>query len=103
MRCCRLSVATALPPVSGFEPAAVTRQIAGEFLEAEIKKLPPLKEEPSVDRKTYPDFAGRYDYKTAVLTISVEQKRFYAQLTGQEKYEILPSAKDAFFWKTTNA
>ena len=98
-----IALANALPSVSGFEPSAVTRQIARNFLEAEIKKLPPLKEEPSVDRKTYPDFAGRYDYKTAVLTISVEQKRLYAQLTGQEKYEILPSAKDAFFWKITDA
>lgn len=101
--CTVIVLANASPPMTGFEPTAVTRQIAGKFLEAEIKKLPPLKEEPSVSRKTYPDFAGRYDYKTAALTVSVEQERLYAQLTGQEKYEILPSAKDTFFWKITAA
>lgn len=98
-----VALANALPPVAGFEPSAVTRQIAGKFLVAEIKKLPPLKEDPAVDRKTYPDFAGRYDYKTAVLTVSFDQDHLYAQLTGQEKYEIFPTTKDAFFWKITDA
>ncbi len=101
--CTVIALANALPPVTGFEPSAVTRQIAGKFLEAEIKALPPLKEDPSVDRKTYSDFAGRYDYKTAVLTVNAEQDHLYAQLTGQEKYEIFPAAKDAFFWKITDA
>ena len=54
-------------------------------------------------RKTYPDFAGRYDYKTAVLTVSFDQDHLYAQLTGQEKYEIFPTTNDAFFWKITDA
>ena len=101
--CTVITLGNALPPVSGFEPSAISRQITGKFLEAEIKKLPPPKEDPSVDRKRYPDFAGRYDYKTAVLTVSVDDNRLHGQLTGQEKYEIFPSAKDTFFWKITDA
>ena len=98
-----IALANASPPVAGFEPAAVTRQIAGKFLEAEIKKLPPLKENPAVDRKSYPDFVGRYDYKNAVLTVTTDNSHLYSQLTGQEKYEIFPSAPDAFFWKIADA
>jgi CubicO group peptidase (beta-lactamase class C family) len=101
--CTVIALANALPPVAGFEPSAVTRQIAGKFLEADIKKLPPIQEDPSVDKTIYPDFAGRYDYKNAVLTISAEKDHLYAQLTGQEKFEIFPSAKDEFFWKVTDA
>ena len=101
--CTVVALANALPPTSGFEPSAVTRQIAGKFLDADIKRLPPIKEDPSVDRKIYQDFTGRYDYKNAVLTVSVEKDHLYAQLTGQEKFEIFPSAKDEFFWKVTDA
>ncbi len=101
--CTVIALANALPPVTGFEPSAVTRQIAGKFLEAEIKKLPPPTEDASVERKTYSNFIGRYDYKNAVLTVSHDQDHLYTQLTGQEKYEVFPSAPDAFFWKITDA
>jgi CubicO group peptidase (beta-lactamase class C family) len=102
-RCTVVALANALPPVAGFEPAAVTRKIAGKFLEADIARLPPLAEDPAVNKKTYPDFAGRYDYKNAVMTVTVEGERLHAQLSGQPKFEIFPSAPDAFFWKVTDA
>jgi CubicO group peptidase (beta-lactamase class C family) len=102
-RCTVVALANAMPPVPGFEPAAVTRQIAGKFLAAEIEKLPPPEEDPAVDPKSYPDFVGRYDYKNAVLTVSVENGRLHARLTGQPKFEIFPSGRDEFFWKVTDA
>ena len=80
--CTVVALANAMPPVPGFEPSIVTRSIAGKFLEKEISKVPPPVEDPAADRKAYPDFAGRYDYKTAVLTVSVENDRLHAQLTG---------------------
>ena len=101
--CTVIALANALPPVPGFEPSAVTRQIAGKFLEAEIKNLPPPVVDAAVERKTYSNFAGRYDYKNAVLTVSHDQVHLYTQLTGQQKYEVFPSAPDAFFWKITDA
>lgn len=102
-RCTIVALANAMPPVPGREPAGVTRNIAGKFLEAEIKKLPPPKEDPNVDRKTYADFAGRYAYQGAVMTVTVEGDRLQSQLTGQEKFEIFPGAPDRFFWKVTDA
>ncbi len=101
--CTVIALGNALPPAPGFEPSAVTRKIAGKFLQTEISKLPPLAEDPASDRSVYPDYAGRYDYKDAVLTVTVKDGRLLAQLTGQEKYEISPSARDAFFWKITDA
>jgi CubicO group peptidase (beta-lactamase class C family) len=101
--CTVVALANAMPPVDGFEPGGVTRKIAGKFLEADIAKLPPLEEDSTVDKKTYPDFAGRYDYKSAVMTVTVEDGRLHAQLSGQPKFEISPSAPDTFFWKVTDA
>ena len=102
-RCTVIALANALPPAPGCEPSAVTRQIAGKFLQPEIARLPLPTEDPAVDRSSYPDYAGRYDYKNAILTVNVENGRLFGQLTGQEKYEIFPSKRDAFFWKITAA
>jgi CubicO group peptidase (beta-lactamase class C family) len=101
--CTVVALANAMPEASGYEPAAVTRKIAEKLLEDEIKKLPPPTENTSIDKKTYPAFAGRYDYKNAVMTVTVEKNRLYAQLTGQPKFEIFPSAPNEFFWKVTDA
>jgi CubicO group peptidase (beta-lactamase class C family) len=102
-KCTIVVLANALPPVNGCAPGEVSRKIAEKFLEPEIKALPPLKEEPAIDRKTYPDFAGRYDYQGAILTVTAEGDHLYAQLTGQPRYEIFASAPDEFFWKVTDA
>jgi len=102
-RCTIVALANASPCVTGRDPAGVARTIAGKFLAAEIAKLPPLKEDPSVDKKSYAAIAGRYDYQGGVLTVTVEGDRLHAQLTGQEKFEIFPSAPDQFFWKVTDA
>jgi CubicO group peptidase (beta-lactamase class C family) len=102
-RCTIVVLGNALPPVDDRAPAAITRKIAEKFLEAETKAVPPPKEDPSVDKKTYPDYAGRYAYQGAVLTVTAENDHLFGQLTGQAKYEIFPSAPDAFFWKITDA
>ena len=101
--CTVIALTNSMPSAPGFEPGTIARNLAEKFLEEDIKKIPPLKEDPGVDRKSYPSLAGRYDYKNAVATVSVENDRLYAQLTGQPKHEIYPSAPDHFFWKVTDA
>lgn len=98
-----VALANALPPVDGREPAGVTRQLVRKLLETEIKALPPLQEDPNVDKKSFPDFAGRYDYTTAIMTVTTEGDRLFAQLTNQPKFEIFPSAPNEFFWRVTDA
>ncbi len=101
--CTVIALTNSMPSAPGFEPGTIARNLAEKFLEEDIKKIPPLKEDPGVDRKSYPSLAGRYDYKNAVATVSVENDRLYAQLTSQPKHEIFPSAPDHFFWKVTDA
>ncbi len=96
-------LANALPTIKGLEPTAIAQTIGKNVLAEEIKKIPAPTVNANVDPKTYAALVGRYDYKTAILTVTVEGDKLYAQLTGQEKYEIFPSGTREFFWKVTDA
>jgi len=48
---------------------------------------------------------GRYDYGSglAILTVTREGDRLYAQLTGQPKFQIFAQSETEFFWKVAVA
>ncbi|MFD0999591.1 serine hydrolase [Ohtaekwangia kribbensis] len=49
-------------------------------------------------------YTGRYDFQNgAVMTITAEGSDLYAQLSGQNKFPIFPSAPDEYFWKVVDA
>ena len=49
-------------------------------------------------------YAGRYDFMNgAVMQITLEGNKLFAQLSGQEKFEIFPSSQNEFFWKVVEA
>ncbi len=50
-------------------------------------------------------YVGKYDYGQgkAVMTVSREGNRLFAQLTGQPKFEIFPKSETVFFWKIVPA
>ncbi len=102
-RCTIVALANALPAAPGSAPGEVTRALASKVLEAAIAKLPSPAEDASVDRSRYPDYSGRYDYKNGVMTVTAEDGRLFAKLTGQEKAEIFPAGEDTFFWKIVDA
>ncbi len=91
--------AEAVPP--GLVPVTLGREIAEKFLAADLPPPPAI--DPKVDPKTYADYAGQYDYGAKVMTITLEENRLYAQLDGQPRFEIFPSAPDRFFWKVVDA
>ena len=50
------------------------------------------------------NFSGKYDYgQGMVLTVTVEGSQIYAQMTGQQKFEIFPAGNNKFFWKIVDA
>jgi CubicO group peptidase (beta-lactamase class C family) len=67
-------------------------------------RLEDLKEV-KADAATYDAFVGKYDYGAgkAILTVSREGDRLFAQLTGQPKFEIFPKSPTEFFWKVVDA
>ncbi len=68
-----------------------------------VAKLPSLVAA-KVDPARLAAYAGRYDYGNgAVLTVTKEGDRLFAQMTGQGKAEIFPKSETEFFWKIINA
>ena len=61
--------------------------------------------EAKVEPKAFDAYVGRYDYGggKAVMTITREGNRLFAQLTGQPKFEVFPKSETEFFWKVVNA
>ena len=58
-----------------------------------------------VDASNYAALLGRYDYGQgqAILTVTREGDKLFAQLTGQPKFEIYPKSATEFFWKVVDA
>jgi len=49
-------------------------------------------------------FTGRFELlNVGVMTITTEDNKLYAQLSGQPKFEIFARAEDEFFWKVVDA
>jgi CubicO group peptidase (beta-lactamase class C family) len=49
-------------------------------------------------------YEGRYDFRNGlVMTVTSEGDGLYAQLSGQSRFQIYPSAQDEFFWKVVEA
>jgi hypothetical protein len=57
----------------------------------------------SVSQDTLEAYTGKYDYGTAVLTVTREGNRLFAQLSGQPRFEIFPKSNSEFFWKMVDA
>ncbi len=96
-------LSNAMPPPPGTAPSALVPVAVRAFLPAEIAAHAP-KIDPAIDPKTYPDYVGRYDYKgSGIQEITTANGHLYAQLTGQDKFEVYPSAPDTFFFKIAAA
>jgi len=57
-----------------------------------------------LDSAILDSYVGKYDYgQGKVMTVTREENRLFAQLTGQPPFEIFPKSKTEFFWKVVNA
>jgi CubicO group peptidase (beta-lactamase class C family) len=49
-------------------------------------------------------YEGRFDYGGGmVLTVTAEEGKLYAQMSGQQRFEIFPRGGDEFYWKVVDA
>jgi CubicO group peptidase (beta-lactamase class C family) len=57
-----------------------------------------------IDKNKLNDFVGRYDYgNSMVLTVTQADDKLFAQMSGQNQFELFPSAEDEFYWKVVEA
>lgn len=62
------------------------------------------REEVEVDTEIYNDYVGEYQLIPGlIVTISREENKIFAQLTGQTMFEIFPGSEDEFFYKVVEA
>lgn len=67
---------------------------------ADIEEKEPI----DIDSKIYDDYLGQYQLgENLIFTISREGDRLFAQLTGQEAFEIFPTSETEFFYKVIDA
>jgi CubicO group peptidase (beta-lactamase class C family) len=96
-------LSNALPNIPNLNPSGLTSQIAELYLYPFMEKHEPQQVATDFDPTLLDDYVGRYDYQSGIMTIRREGDQLFAQLSGQQEYEIYPSAKDKFFWKVVDA
>jgi hypothetical protein len=96
-------LANCAPPVPRMDASGLAHELAqlclGDKMEARVS--PAVSK--SVSAQTLEAYVGRYDYGSAIATITRDGNRLFAQLFGQPKYEIFPKSETEFFWKVVEA
>ena len=83
----------------------LAHSLAKNLTEEKISEPPAIREETPVERATLEKYAGQYTLVPliATLTVTCEDGRLFAQLTGQPRFRIYPAAPREFFYKITDA
>jgi CubicO group peptidase (beta-lactamase class C family) len=94
-------LANSSPPPPDLDPGWLAQEIAQIYFYEKMEKKPtPLS---SLSEATLEAYMGRYDYGAAVLTVTREGSRLFAQLSGQPRFEIFPKSESEFLWKVVDA
>src|SRR6185369_14635614 len=96
-------LANCSPPPPGVDPSGLAHEVAELYLGETLASRETPKLDSKVSPKAFDAVAGRYDYGMAILTVTKEGDRVFAQLTGQPKFEIFPKSETEFFWKAVEA
>jgi len=71
---------------------------------APLMAAPKEHKEISIDPKTFDDYVGQYQLApNFVITVTREGDQFFAQATGQPKFQVFPEGPCAFFLKVVDA
>ena len=98
-------LANEFPPKPRTDPGTLAHEIAELYLGSELAPRPavPARAAKPVSGAALAAIVGRYDYRSAVLVVTQEGDRVYAQLGGQPRFEIFPKSDTEFFWKVVDA
>jgi CubicO group peptidase (beta-lactamase class C family) len=87
-------------PEVNFDP----HKIAEAYLWKEMEKRASAGQVVSVPTEVLKHYTGRYDFmNSAVMQVTLEGDKLFAQLSGQGKFQIFPSSQNEFFWKVVDA
>lgn len=96
-------VANSLPNAPGTEPSHLAHLVTEIYLGEKLNPRPVRLANPAVSSNALDAVAGRYDYGSAIMTVTREGSHLYAQLGAQPRFEIYPTSETEFFWKVAEA
>ena len=96
-------LANTLPGAPSVQPAALAHEAAEFYLGEQLAPRSANKVNSTISSKALDAITGLYDYGQAVLRVTVDEGKAYAQLSGQPKFEIFPKSDTEFFWKVVDA
>ena len=92
-----VTVLTNCAPPRDLDPNAAAHAVAEVFLWEELDPQESYATNTALDSEDFSEYAGRYEYPGgAIMEITVDDGRMYAQLTGQPKFEIFPRTATEF-------
>ena len=92
------------PAQEGKAPGLIADAIAEYLLWQKMGKQMSYATDTTISKEELEEYEGRYDYGSAmVLTVTAENDKLYAQMTGQARFEIFPWGNDEFYWKVVEA
>ena len=95
----------AFPPKPRTDPGTLAHEIAELYLGSELAPRSTVTANAAkpVSSAALAAIVGRYDYRNAILVVTQEGGRVFAQLGGQPRFEIYPQSETEFFWKVVDA
>ena len=93
-----------LPTPQGMDASSISNMITELYLWDKMEAQESYEMNKIVSSELYKDFIGKYEYPGgAIMTITQDGNKLFAQLTGQSRFEIFPKSENVFFWKIVEA
>ncbi len=82
----------------------VPGQLGKDMIEVFFKDNLEAREETAMTAEELQKFVGKYEYPGgAIMTVTQEDDKLFAQLSGQSRYQLFPEGGQKFFWKVVDA
>jgi len=92
------------PTLPGLDATSTGRRISEIYLWQQMEDQETYEVNLSVSSISYKNYEGQYEYPGGqIMTVSAEDDKLFAQLSGQSKFEIFPNSENEFFWKVVDA
>ena len=93
----------AAPAAPGTDPGTLAHLVTELCVGDQLPPRPAQPASTNISAKALEAVVGRYDYGSAIMTVTTGKNHLYAQLTGQPRFEIYPKSETEFFWKVVEA
>lgn len=91
------------PPVPAMNPARIAADLVETFLGEEMAPTKIREIDDTVDPEIFDRYVGRYDYGSAVMTITRKDDSLMTRITGQPELQLFPESETRFFLKVVDA